>query len=194
MGLHVELLEHLDRRWEGVPMVETGTYQWLKEPFHIGIFRDGRPVCLVLVHDAPRIEDWRDEFCLQDVVLIAGHECVHRISVAAAPELLSPLNVSGYFAAFYAPDDLDAPEESFIALVAGCEYVIRIDSGGNVVWTSDRLGIDGVVLHRMADGRIEGQGEWDPPGGWERFVIDLVTGRTLVEPPSRRLFAGTPQS
>lgn len=74
-------------------------------------------------------------------------------------------------------------------LAVGCSQVIRFDAEGEVVWSSDRLGIDGVVLHR-----IVGDGEWDPSGGWERFEIDLKTGDTLVASPSRTLFGGLPRT
>ena len=34
----------------------------------------------------------------------------------------------------------------------------------------------GVVVTAIAEGRVEGQGEWDPPGGWRRFALCLETG------------------
>lgn len=194
MGLDFEFLERRDSRWDGILVLEAKTCKRMNSPLLVGIFRDGRLACLVLIHDAPEIESWRDALCLQDVVLIAGNECVHRISMHGTPEMLPSLPVSGYFVAFYAPSDMDALEESFVALVSGCECVMRIDSCGEIMWTSDRLGIDGVVLHRINEGSIEGAGEWDPPGGWELFQIDLATGRILVESSSRKRMQGLPNS
>ena len=41
---------------------------------------------------------------------------------------------------------------------------------------SEPVGIDGVVVTAIAEGRVEELGEWDPPGGWRVFALDLGTG------------------
>lgn len=46
-------------------------------------------------------------------------------------------------------------------------------------WTTQRLGIDGVIVDGVANGIIEGQGEWNPPGGWERFRVKLDSGSLI---------------
>ena len=57
----------------------------------------------------------------------------------------------------------------------------EFDRNGSIVWQSTELGVDGVVVSGVADGVIEGEGEWDPPGGWRRFRILLSSG-TLAPP------------
>jgi len=46
-----------------------------------------------------------------------------------------------------------------------------------LLWRSDCLGIDGVMVDQVADGIIRGKGEWDPPGGWRPFQVRFATGR-----------------
>lgn len=64
-------------------------------------------------------------------------------------------------------------------LAASASNLLRIEPDGSVLWTSDEVGIDGVVVASADDARIEGEGEWDPPGGWRPFAIDARTGKLL---------------
>lgn len=45
------------------------------------------------------------------------------------------------------------------------------------MWRSDALGIDGVIVDRISADEIEGQGEWDPPGGWKPFRVSAHSGK-----------------
>lgn len=65
-----------------------------------------------------------------------------------------------------------------VALVASAEYLWRISSKGDVVWKSERLGLDGVIINSVEDDFIEGEGEWDPPGGWKHFRLRLDSGHS----------------
>ena len=194
MLLYSECLPGLDARWSDLPGVDLGGDEGFECLQYIGVFRGGDPIFWVAVHDAPSIESWRDARCLPDVVLIGGYRRVHRVVVSDGPRPLPAIPMDGYFSGFHVPEDFDAPEDAFAVLAVGCSQVIRFDAEGEVVWSSDRLGIDGVVLHRMVEDRIVGDGEWDPPGGWQRFEIDLKTGDTLVASPSRTLFGGLPRT
>jgi hypothetical protein len=55
-----------------------------------------------------------------------------------------------------------------------------INDKGKIIWKNDHLGIDGVIIDSFSKDKIYGSGEWDPPGGWKDFVIDLKTGQTLI--------------
>jgi hypothetical protein len=69
-----------------------------------------------------------------------------------------------------------APEH---LLVTSARRMIRVGLDGQVLWTSDCLGIDGVIVERVADGIVWGSGEWDPPGGWRPFRLLLETGQPV---------------
>jgi hypothetical protein len=78
------------------------------------------------------------------------------------------IGLDAYFGHLY-------PSDNYL-LVASAERLLRIEKDGKVRWQSDVLGIDGVVVDGVADGLISGRGEWDPPGGWRTFQVDLDSG------------------
>ena len=62
-------------------------------------------------------------------------------------------------------------------LVASGDRLWRIDRDGSLKWKTDVLGTDGVVVNDVTEGIISGDGEWDPPGGWQPFRIRLDSGQ-----------------
>jgi hypothetical protein len=64
-------------------------------------------------------------------------------------------------------------------LVADGERLHCFDTSGVRIWESERLGIDGVVVHGVEGDVIEGDGEWDPPGGWQTFELSLASGERV---------------
>src|SRR5688572_30155942 len=79
--------------------------------------------------------------------------------------------MEGYFGYLY------IHEGKLYVTDAACMYCL--ESNGNLVWQNGNLGIDGVLIERFDGGRIYGSGEWDPPGGWENFVLDIETGNSM---------------
>ncbi len=77
--------------------------------------------------------------------------------------------IDGYFSSFLVADD-----EIFVATNY---HVINISFDGKEKWVSDSLGIDGIVLSRITQTELFGSGEWDPPGGWENFILNRKTGK-----------------
>lgn len=77
-------------------------------------------------------------------------------------------------------DDLH-PYDDFLLVATGCG-LMRFDPDGRLAWRTGGLGIDGVTVGTCVDGRITGDGEWDPPGGWRPYEVDLETGAILVNP------------
>lgn len=55
--------------------------------------------------------------------------------------------------------------------------LIRISLSGELIWTAEYLGIDGVEILEINEEEIKGKGEYNPPGGWESFIIDRNTGK-----------------
>jgi hypothetical protein len=60
--------------------------------------------------------------------------------------------------------------------VADASGLHCIDKTGNIRWSNLGLAIDGVIVNEFTGDKIIGSGELDPPGGWEDFSIDKVTG------------------
>ena len=84
-------------------------------------------------------------------------------------EKLTELHFDGYFSEFNVDGD-----DVFVA--SDCE-LINLTLDGKTKWRTENLGIDGVVIHEVSSLKINGSGEWDPPGGWEDFEIDRKTGK-----------------
>jgi hypothetical protein len=78
----------------------------------------------------------------------------------------------GYFSHFYAGQDY--------LLAASGESLLRLAPDGKVFWSTPNLGIDGVVVKSVENGLIQGEGEWDPPGGWKPFALRLDSGELLA--------------
>jgi hypothetical protein len=96
----------------------------------------------------------------------------HRVYVvdpkqqSASETFLGP--TLGYFGAFYAGQDY--------LLVASGESLFRLAPDGTILWKRSNLGVDGVVVKSVENGAIHGEGEWDPPGSWIPFVLQLESG------------------
>ena len=73
-----------------------------------------------------------------------------------------------------------APDAMF---VASGERLFRFDPSGSLAWSSDVLGIDGVVLESWLGEVLAGCGEWDPPGGWHPFWVGRASGESLDAAP-----------
>lgn len=84
-------------------------------------------------------------------------------------EVTTHFQMEGYFGYAY-------PRAGYL-LLASAQRLHRLEPDGRLAWTSQPVGVDGVVLGEItSDGRILGQGEWDPPGGWVPFTLDLASG------------------
>lgn len=184
MPLQVEFLPEPDARWHGLPVLDVRAEALFEARLWVGVLRDGKPLFSVTLHEPPMVEAWREACCLEDCILLAGYRHVHVIDTCGPARLRCSVPLEGYFSGFTAPDDIDAPQDAFTVLVEGCCGVVRFDAAGEVIWANETLAIDGVVLHRLIDGSLLGEGEWDPPGGWVPFSLDIETGRTLVESPA----------
>ncbi len=84
---------------------------------------------------------------------------------------VSAVNLDSYFRELYPNNDS--------LLVASATRLLKISPIGELVWTSPEIGIDGVVVDRIDNGVVYGEGEWDPPGGWRPFSLSIVSGDLL---------------
>jgi hypothetical protein len=109
----------------------------------------------------------------EEAILWAGNLAVgfgarfHLINLTTF--IVSSLEFRDYFGHLY-------PHDNCI-LVASGSQLFRVQENGRVEWETDVLGIDGVVVNGISDGVVEGEGEWDPPGGWKRFRVHLDNGK-----------------
>lgn len=60
---------------------------------------------------------------------------------------------------------------------ASGQNIHAFNSQGELLWVSNMLGIDGVVINEITEDFLLGEGEFDPPGGWKPFKINLTDGK-----------------
>ncbi|GER86272.1 hypothetical protein KDW_04340 [Dictyobacter vulcani] len=104
-------------------------------------------------------------------LIIGFADMVHFVSLETRQHHSHPL--CGYFGHLY-------PLQEAL-LVASASDLLCFDAQARLQWTTEQLGIDGVVIIRVADNIIYGEGEWDPPGGWQPFQLSLCTGHIVAE-------------
>jgi hypothetical protein len=108
-----------------------------------------------------------------------GHETCQRRRSRHLPEQRqktqsgSVVGLGSYFAKFYATQEY--------LLIASGLGLLRFSPSGEVLWKTSGLALDGVVVKRVDENRVTGEGEWDPPSGWKPFVLRLDSGDRIVD-------------
>ena len=87
--------------------------------------------------------------------------------------------LDGYFGDLYDSSDLENLNSRFSVLATSASEVLAFGQTGDLLWKQSPLGIDGIIIHRVSAGRLDGEGEWDPPGGWQPFSLIEESGDVL---------------
>ena len=120
---------------------------------------------------------FKDVRCTDHFVCVGFGQ--HFYVIYLEEQRVETMEVDGYFEDLYTPEDLESPSQAFSLLVASASELISLSPTGSINWHTRELGIDGVVAHRIQDGQIHGDGEWDPPGDWRPFTVDVETGAVI---------------
>jgi hypothetical protein len=151
--------------WTLVPAValgEGGFHQYLL------VERDGRPALRLELRGSHRAERW----FRAEATSWNGHIAV---GFAQRVYVVHPSGSAACCVELDACFDAFRPEGDRLLVVSG-QDITCLDERGAILWRSEPLGIDGVVIQSVDNGLISGDGEWDPPGGWRPFVISLADG------------------
>jgi hypothetical protein len=133
---------------------------------------NGKPVLRIDVYDlAPERSAFAECIAWKHWIVIGISHHLHLIPLTA--DNPSTLDLDDYFGHLYPLDHC--------LLIASGQRLFCVATDGIVKWSSRELGIDGVVVSRVGDGIIDGEGEWDPPGGWKPFRISLDTGSPILQ-------------
>ncbi|UTY57189.1 hypothetical protein [Massilia sp. erpn] len=87
--------------------------------------------------------------------------------------------MAGYFCDLFDTEDFEYAGSDFSILASSASELLAFDQDGTLLWKTEELGIDGVIVHKVSSTGIEGDGEWDPSGGWEPFVLSSRTGERI---------------
>lgn len=128
---------------------------------------DDEPLLRVDLYSGPSSFAFEDAIVWSRLLVIGWGERLHLVDLGTRANTVIALG--GYFGHLYAAADH--------LLVASCDRLIRIGPDRSMLWRSAPLGIDGVIVDDIIEGLVHGKGEWDPPGGWIPFTLDLATGK-----------------
>jgi hypothetical protein len=175
--LSVQQLATIDSPWTTMPPLRLGRVPSGSgtADLFVTISDDDRPLLRVDLYGDSSSETFpfQDALAWREQVFVGFGHRVYVIDPKkqSGSEILLGTN-SGYFGAFYASQDY--------LLVASGECLLRISPEGKVLWRVPDLGLDGVEVTSVEDGRIQGQGEWDPPGGRKPFALRLDSGELIA--------------
>jgi hypothetical protein len=131
---------------------------------------DDRPFLRVDLYAGASCFAFEDAIVWSGLLVIGWGERAHLVDLRTRET--TSLELGGYFGHLYASPDY--------LLVASCDRLLRIAPDRSTLWRSAPLGVDGVLVDDVADGVIHGSGEWDPPGGWMPFTLDLASGTPAI--------------
>jgi hypothetical protein len=117
---------------------------------------------------------FRDLRCIDDMVFVGFGESL--FVIRPLEQAWDRIQLEDYFGHLYMPEDFGLPATSFRVLVASGTALFNLTTNGTLIWCARDLAVDGVQVSDVRDGLIFGSAELDPPGGWQPFVLDLITG------------------
>ena len=136
---------------------------------YVTVAEDDKPALRVDVYAyGPDCLAFQDAMVWRDNLIVGFGSHVHAISVADRSALT--IDLESYFGHFY-------PTPTYLLLASG-ERLFRMEPDRSILWKSEPLGIDGVVVEEPGPAVVRGVCEWDPPGGWRPFAISATDGRT----------------
>jgi hypothetical protein len=117
---------------------------------------------------------FQDLRCVDDTVFVGFGESLYVIR--PLEQVWDRISLEDYFGFLYTPEDFGLPASSFGVLVATGSALFNLTNTGTLIWCAQDLAVDGVQVLDVRDGLVFGSAELDPPGGWQPFVLNLITG------------------
>ncbi len=172
---HVHFFSTIDERWLSL------------EPVYLGIIPSGLGTpdvyCCVECHSQPilrlnlygdtYVSPFQDGRVWQNWVVVGFAWQVHFVSLKKRERTFS-YSLEGYFGSLYTTQN--------IVVVASATALWGFDREGQLLWQSEDLAMDGVLVTSIEGDRIGGRGQidWEPPDGvWVPFSLSLSSGKRI---------------
>jgi len=147
------------------------------------VCKDNEPVivlCIFIEIDSGGflLEQCFSELLVNDrhIAILYGQH-IHIFDIASRQ--VKSFFLNDYVGHIYPVPDVFSEVLSDNFLVTTFEYTFLINIESGIVWKSARCAIDGVIIHSIEGNVISGSGEWDPPGGWKPFSLQLSDGHFI---------------
>lgn len=134
------------------------------------VVEDGESVQCFEIRYEWHCSPFKDAMMVGDVLAVGFEEYFYLYDLTKRQNILR-LYMDGYFG------NMTFHNGQLLVADACGLHCVSLD--GSIVWQNDSLAVDGVLIDSLTDGLIYGQGEHDPPGGWEDFVLDRKTGKKI---------------
>lgn len=171
MSFDIKFRETIDPFWLSVPRTVVGkkSLSYRTPDIYVTLADNDNPLL--------RVDIYADSYiCFQEALIwnnslcIGYGEQVYLISLST--QIVTTIECRGYFGHLYHNSDY--------LLIASAENLICIDSNSELLWESEKIGIDGVVVHHFDENTVYAEGQYDPPNGWDEFKIDAHTGAKIL--------------
>jgi hypothetical protein len=134
---------------------------------YVLVGEEGAPYLRIDIYrDTSESQAFREAVAWAGWIAVGFGDRTYLVSESEKPTVFIPLG--SYFGHLY-------PAKERLLIASG-ERLLCIGPSGETLWVSDELGIDGVIVSDVEHDIVSGEGEWDPPGGWRPFRLDLGTG------------------
>jgi hypothetical protein len=81
------------------------------------------------------------------------------------------IDFNGYFEDFKTTKDY--------LLVVYHSGIYRLTKYGLIKWHNSEVGLDGIIINHIKEGKLFGSEQVDPPDGWRDFIVELETGLVI---------------
>jgi hypothetical protein len=115
--------------------------------------------------------------CIGNVVFVGCGEYLYIVRVQT--KNFSKMKLDGYFCHLYTPDEFGLSNDDFELIAASATELFSFSADGTLNWQSQHLAVDGVRVKDIKQGTIFASGEWNPPGDWRPFAVDLANGQLI---------------
>ncbi len=158
--------------WQGVPTLRAGDACCaVSSAAQIGITQEDGSKIRVDIDYLGEVACFRDIRCVGSVVYIGYGEFL--FVVFPEDDRIETFRLDGYLGHLYDADEIGASPTRFSVLATSATELLVFSASGNLLWRKGALGVDGVVVERVEAGFILGSGDWNPPGDWRPFRIQL---------------------
>jgi hypothetical protein len=110
---------------------------------------------------------FEDVIIWRDILIVGFGSHVHAISIATRSAIT--VSLGAYYCHLY-------PTENYLLIASG-EELFRMEPDCSILWKTESLALDGIVVHDLGPPVVRGEAEWDPPGGWRPFAVFAANGK-----------------
>lgn len=147
------------------------------------IIKDAEPIMILQLYVRADEDGWLISSAFSEFLLNNSHIAIicgdHFNVIDMTTHSFRSHSLGDYVAHIYSIPDVHSDRLHDRVMVTTYCHVFLIDIAAGILWKSSQCAVDGVILTSIENDTVLGLGEWDPPGGWELFKLDLKTGITI---------------